>query len=154
MGLDNAWGKILEDKGLIDAPPAIGSKPAPETIILPKSLPPARIRLDVWIPGLKTQSEANTGGKYQTKFGRKKLQHGFVLAALPDVLIAFHLPTPVKLIRVGGKRLDDDNLQFAFKAIRDAVAEWLRVDDGDTSSVRFRYDQRPGYVAGVRIVIG
>jgi len=52
------------------------------------------------------------------------------------------LPCVVVLTRrapSGG--LDDDNLVGALKGVRDAVAEWLGVDDGDVRRIRFKYAQ-------------
>ncbi|WP_230682079.1 hypothetical protein, partial [Streptococcus pneumoniae] len=37
----------------------------------------------------------------------------------------------VRITRVGPRRLDDDNLARAAKALRDGVADWLGCDDGD-----------------------
>lgn len=53
------------------------------------------------------------------------------------------LPVVVTLTRVSPRRLDDDNLRGAFKAVRDQVATWLGVDDADPR-VRWDYDQRKG----------
>jgi hypothetical protein len=47
----------------------------------------------------------------------------------------------VLLVRLGSRALDSDNLQGAFKSIRDQVAELLGVDDGDTDSVGWGYGQ-------------
>lgn len=59
----------------------------------------------------------------------------------------------VRLTRIGPRRLDDDNVATAFKAVRDGVADWLRVDDGDTSKVRWEYDQAKGdYAIRVEVV--
>jgi hypothetical protein len=49
----------------------------------------------------------------------------------------------VTLVRVGGRRMDDDNLRAAFKAIRDELAKQMAVDDGDPA-VRWNYRQQPG----------
>lgn len=46
----------------------------------------------------------------------------------------------VTLVRYG-RRLDDDNLRGALKAVRDGVAEWAGIDDG---SPRWRWE----YVQG------
>ena len=35
------------------------------------------------------------------------------------------------LVRHGARKLDGDNLQLSCKSARDAVAEWLHLDDGD-----------------------
>jgi hypothetical protein len=39
-------------------------------------------------------------------------------------------PCTVRFTRHGTRRMDDDNLIGAFKAVRDEVARWLGVDDG------------------------
>lgn len=64
------------------------------------------------------------------------------------------LPVAVKLVRVrpGGKDLDTDNLSGALKAIRDQVAEQLKIDDGDKSAATWSYAQERGEWA-VRIEI-
>jgi hypothetical protein len=53
------------------------------------------------------------------------------------------LPCIVTLTRISPRKLDDDNLQGAFKGVRDEVADWLGVDDGD-SRVTWLYAQRKG----------
>jgi hypothetical protein len=61
-------------------------------------------------------------------------------------------PTPcVVTFTHVGPEMDGDNLQSSFKALRDAVARWALVDDGDPRIV-WRYEQRPGQ-AGVEIRI-
>lgn len=42
------------------------------------------------------------------------------------------LPVVVTLTRRAPRALDDDNAIGSMKAVRDAVAAWLRVDDRDT----------------------
>lgn len=51
------------------------------------------------------------------------------------------LPLVVTLVRIAPRELDDDNLRGAFKAMRDAVAEWLGVDDADPR-VEWAYGQK------------
>lgn len=53
-------------------------------------------------------------------------------------------PCVVTLTRCGPTRgLDPgDNLAAALKGVRDAIASWLNVDDGDEREVRYRYAQR------------
>lgn len=46
----------------------------------------------------------------------------------------------VTLIRVGKGTLDGDNLQAAFKPLRDAIANTLELDDGD-SRIEWQYRQ-------------
>mgnify|MGYP001586779957 CR=1 FL=1 len=63
-------------------------------------------------------------------------------------------PLLVDLVRVGPRRLDDDNLAGALKHIRDGVAAALGVDDGDTARVTWRYGQRQDRQAvGVEVTI-
>jgi hypothetical protein len=50
-------------------------------------------------------------------------------------------PCTVVLTRLAKRRLDSDNLQGAFKAVRDEIAAHLGVDDGDESQVNWRYLQ-------------
>jgi hypothetical protein len=50
-------------------------------------------------------------------------------------------PLSIVLTRVAPRKLDGDNLQYAFKAIRDGVADWLGVDDG-SPQLDWQYAQR------------
>ncbi len=59
-------------------------------------------------------------------------------------------PLVCTLTRIG-RKLDDDNLASAFKAVRDQVAAELGVDDG-SDAVAWRYAQERG-PAGIRIEI-
>lgn len=55
------------------------------------------------------------------------------------------LPCSVLLTRVVSGRAqayDDDNLAGSFKAVRDAIAKWLGVDDKHSAIVCYRYAQR------------
>ena len=66
-----------------------------------------------------------------------------------------NLPVVVRLHRIYGPRnkpMDGDGLQAAFKAIRDAVAEWLRTDDADPG-IEWEYSQERGKSNVVRIEI-
>lgn len=52
------------------------------------------------------------------------------------------IPCSVVLTRFAPSNgLDDDNLAGSLKNVRDAVAKWLGVDDGDRTTVRYRYTQ-------------
>lgn len=63
----------------------------------------------------------------------------------------------VTLTRRAGKRLDDDNATAGCKAVRDAVAAWLEVDDGSPRVVwvvqqeaHKRYVNTPSVLVEVR----
>lgn len=49
-------------------------------------------------------------------------------------------PATVTLTRLGPRRMDEDNAIAGLKAVRDAVARWLGVDDGDPV-VSWKYAQ-------------
>jgi hypothetical protein len=61
-------------------------------------------------------------------------------------------PWIVYLVRFAPRGLDDDNAVAAMKAVRDEVAKWLDVDDGD-ARVRFVVGQERGRYA-VRVEVG
>ena len=119
-------------------------------------IPPPRMRIILDMPGVIVKSEANIGGKMRAKMARKSAVKDAVRLAMPPRFPrnCWQWPVRVKLVRVGGKKLDDDNLDNAFKAVRDTVAEWLEVDDGDHTRVRFTCRQEPGWKAGIRVEIG
>lgn len=52
------------------------------------------------------------------------------------------LPCTVTLTRISARGLDDDNLQGAFKAVRDSVASALCVDDRLRDIVRYEYGEQ------------
>lgn len=58
----------------------------------------------------------------------------------------------VNLTRIGGRGLDDDNLQGSLKGARDQVAEWVGLDDG-SKIYDWQYAETPGPVWGVGIRI-
>lgn len=61
----------------------------------------------------------------------------------------------VTITRVAPRKLDSDNLARACKAVRDGVADWLGVDDGDpriTWRTEQRKDKRPNYY-GVEVCV-
>lgn len=64
-------------------------------------------------------------------------------------------PCVVVMTRSSTGVLDDDGLASSLKHVRDAVAEWLGVDDGDTGAVRFKCEQGTGKrgVHGVQIEV-
>lgn len=65
------------------------------------------------------------------------------LAAVAEFSGAEMLPVTVVLTRIAPRRLDGDNLQSGFKAVRDGVADWLGVDDGN-GLIDWQYAQRSG----------
>ncbi len=59
-------------------------------------------------------------------------------------------PVVVELTRISPRLADGDNAIGGCKAVRDEIAAWLGVDDGDTTLVAWRYRQERGPF-GVRV---
>ena len=93
---------------------------------------------------LRTGSGLNGREHYMARARRVKAERQAAAWALhgrpaPD------LPCTVLLTRIAPSvGLDDDNLVGALKGVRDAVAEWLGVDDRCRDIVRYRYEQASG----------
>lgn len=108
---------------------------------------------------IKTVSELNRREHWAARARRVKAQRSAVTLALrcsrvqpaDELLPATRLR--VLLVRVGARRLDGDNLQGALKAVRDAVAEWIGVDDG-SQVYEWVYAQETGRTPSVRIYVG
>lgn len=118
---------------------------------LPAQATPAKAGVTLSIP-MRTVSEANRRDHWAVKAARVKAQRATVaiyLSRVPRV----RMPVSVRLVRTGGKRLDDDNLRSAMKAARDSIAEAYGVDDGSPLWT-WNYDQECGRgPLGVRIEI-
>lgn len=110
----------------------------------------------LWFAGVKLVSPNHT--KHWMYQWKAKQAHEKALAWL----LACQPPTigsglTITLTRCGGKRMDGDNLQSAFKGLRDLLADWLRPGlapgqaDGD-SRLEWRYGQRAGDV-GIEVVL-
>lgn len=97
----------------------------------------ATFTLCVLVP-CEIRSEANLREHWRRKHARTSLQKSAVAWALAKHKPPTNNPPAIKvtLTRIGARRLDDDNLAGGFKAVRDAVARWLGIDDG---SDRFQW---------------
>lgn len=105
---------------------------------------------------IHTVSEANRRDHWREKAQRTSRQRVgtkhyliqwagefFWLAAMVRAQIECNPPLVVKLTRIARRKLDDDNLRGALKAVRDGVADWLELDDG-TPKVNWQYEQDKG----------
>lgn len=97
-------------------------------------------------------SEANAREHWATRAKRARGHRTMARGTLR--LHADPLPPPcrITITRIGKRRLDDDNLSGSAKAIRDGVADWLRIDDGD-ERLTWRYRQEIGKDYAVRIFV-
>lgn len=116
-----------------------------------------------WVIGVETVSIANST-KIKEGIGRKAKQKKVVFLALGR----WHLnlaefadrgihakkarPIVVKLCRLGGSTMDDDNLPSSMKYIRDAIADMLGSDDANPL-ISWFYSQEKHDKVGVRITI-
>jgi hypothetical protein len=93
---------------------------------------------------LKIISEANGREHWRKKAARVRNHRRAAMLGLnavhPDW---FPESATVTLTRISPRTLDDDNLASGFKAVRDGVADWLGIDDGD-KRLTWRYAQRKG----------
>ena len=75
---------------------------------------------------------------------------------LAEILAAYRSvppgPVVVELVRIGKRRMDDDGAIASLKAVRDALAAALGVDDG-SRLIRWQYAQELGPRYGVRITV-
>jgi len=84
----------------------------------------------VEIPGLRLDVTANSRLHWAAKAKRVKRQRAIVGLMLRG-LSRPSLPCVVTITRRSPGTLDDDNAVSSAKATRDAVAQWLAVDDRD-----------------------
>jgi hypothetical protein len=132
----------------------------PKTEYIPKKR--AEFPLIVWELPFKVESESNLNENMHVKRKRKNIQYKYIWAAfVNETAISKNktiLPYPctVKLIRMGKRNLDDDNLISGFKYIRDEVASLIkpglaRGRADDDPKIRWEYDQVKSKMNACRI---
>lgn len=112
--------------------------------------------MDIFIPGLITVSEANSREHWRKAHARRKNQKHMLVISLFVSQVPRDLPVTITLIRVSSRFLDDDNLQSAFKYIRDAIADYFipgllpgRADSDPR--INWKYSQEKSKEKGTRI---
>lgn len=105
---------------------------------------------------VRTVSEANSHTHWRLRQKRAQEQRYLGRLAGPIRLGlrygATYLPCHVHLVRLASRKLDSDNLQGALKHVRDGIADWLGVDDGNEEAVTWTYAQETGHrVQAVRV---
>lgn len=103
---------------------------------------------------IQVVSEANRREHWSKRHARKTEHWAGLTAAFASVRRP-SLPATVRMVRLyrlRDKPMDSDNLARAFKGVRDWLAKWLGVDDGDPS-VKWECDQDLDTVVGVRVEI-
>ncbi len=105
----------------------------------------------ILLPGLRTGRGLNSREHYMARARRVRAERERVGWELARWAERPPIPCVCVLTRFAPSNgLDDDNLAGALKSVRDAVAEWLGVDDRDRSRVRYLYEQqRAGWGVGI-----
>ncbi len=106
-------------------------------------------------PGLIVVSEMNERCHWAKRAKRMAGQKDQVMLAIVLARLKAPLikdPVRITFTRFGVRKLDSDNCQGAFKAVRDAVCSWIGVDDGNDALLTFEYLQARGE-PGVRVEI-
>lgn len=101
---------------------------------------------------MKVVSMANMRMHWAVKARLVKSQRQKAFNALASVAAPPAPPCTIVLTRVAPRALDGDNLQSGFKAVRDGVADWLGVDDGN-KLLDWQYKQRADGVKTYRVEI-
>ena len=106
----------------------------------------------VRLAGMRLASTLNAREHWGDRRRRERAQLRQLLDALGGVPLPAGPPWRVTVVRVGPRKLDSDNLTASAKHLRDALARWLGVDDGDEGRVRFEVEQARGPYA-VRVEV-
>lgn len=107
-------------------------------------------------------SEANLREHWSKRYKRSKNQRAWAkakmaLEARPMIYCSwngggrFHV-TLIRIMALRQRKFDGDNLQSAFKAIRDGIADALGIDDG-SDRLTWEYRQEKGDKPSVRVEI-
>lgn len=99
-----------------------------------------KLMIEIRVP-IKIVSVANLRLHWAVKAKLAKSHRSKAFSALASVAAPPAPPCTLVLTRIAPRLLDGDNLQSAFKAVRDGVADWLGVDDGH-KGLDWQYNQR------------
>lgn len=101
--------------------------------------------VEVFLP-IVVVSEANVHEHWAKKAKRVRNQRTAAWAEVSQVkrsiLVQAKKGCTITLTRIGGRRMDSDNLARSMKAIRDGIADALKIDDGDMA-LDWQYSQEP-----------
>lgn len=92
------------------------------------------------IPGLRLLRKHGLNGRMHWAPRHREVK---AIAATVRTMLSVHRPPagPWEVVLTRhGPRMDDDNMAGVFKAIRDEIAKWLGVDDGNRRWVTWRYE--------------
>lgn len=110
---------------------------------------------------IETVSEANSTEHWSKKHVRHRSQKKLIWVWFLINQPVICLPCKITLIRLASRRLDSDNLQSAFKYIRDAISQEI-LDPTHLKSAGFsdsdpritwHYDQKSAKSKGIKVQI-
>lgn len=142
MSISPDWLAKLESHGATSRGVNAKAFGPPPAVLPDLAFDPICITLDLFVPSAANLRE-HWAAKHRRVKREREMAHLFLRVRggkFPDGYVG---RVVVTLTRTGGKQLDDDNLRSAFKAVRDGVADWLGIDDGN-ERIEWRYEQRPG----------
>lgn len=147
-----AEGRV-SGSGMKPTAPPPAPQPARKGAGKPKALP-CGWKVTLILP-VKVKSEANQRCHWAVRQRRFKAQAQWLIllfgaSPLAGVALSRWLPLRITLTHIG-RKMDSDNLAGAFKGLRDSLADWCEVDDGD-ERISWEYAQHPGK-GGVEITI-
>jgi hypothetical protein len=97
---------------------------------------------------VRTASPNGSHGHWRVLAKRRKFERAQARMLCPKVV----LPCVVRLTRLSAGKLDDDNVRFALKAVRDGCADALGVKDNDPR-VTWEYAQEPIKRGGYGVIV-
>lgn len=115
--------------------------------------------------GIRLRSQGKWSKNWRADYGRTvalRAKIARALSVVPAAAVTAHLGGRVRRIvftRLAPRLLDDDNLAFVLKPVRDQVCAWLggqnnvsaRADDGMRSGYTFEYRQRQQKAYGLQV---
>lgn len=103
--------------------------------------------------GMRLVNGANTREHWGARAARFAAEHQVIANALATVVRPEGPRWHVVITREGRALMDTDGLAISAKAIRDAIARWLGVDDGPMAPVTWSYEQHTAKGYGVMVTI-
>ncbi len=106
---------------------------------------------------LITVSENNVKEFWAKRYKRSSHQKRTILSILAQNKLSISVPCKVCMIRLSPRSLDSDNLQGAFKYIRDAIADYiipgLRPGQADSNlEIEWEYAQQKSKKKGIKLI--
>lgn len=108
-------------------------------------------RVTVVAKGLRLDATPNARAHWTATATKRARERQVIGAALARVVPPAG-PWRVTITRVGPRAMDDDNRTASAKGVRDALAAWLGIDDGDERAAwEVRGEVARGYAVRVQI---